>query len=256
MASIDSSGILIHARHAYMPNKLGYCGPDDRGKILQCLQESDVDEKLISTLKNFEAAYPFVKLIGKSTGRQPFDYKVAEAYWIGNELLNQVSPDQFYKFALNDLGKRNRTEIRNLFQSLQNRALPHHTFYVLNTAMSVLSDHHHSTDSDPEVLARAIDNCRISWGRVVEVQKERLVVKYRPLGIKNGRIKFRPYALKKVEYDHQLPPFDRIVPGTPVSIHWNFACDVLSETQLRNIQSYTKGDVNSTNLYLDAMRKP
>jgi len=238
-----------------MPNKLGYCGPDDRGKILQCLQESVVDGKLISTLKNFEAAYPFIKLIGKSTGREPFDYRVAEAYWIGNELLNRVPPDQFYKFALNDLGKKNHAEIKNLFLSLQHRALPHHTFYVLNTAMSVLSDHHHAAGAGPEKLAETIDNCRISWGRVVKVQKDRLVVKYRPFGVRDGKIKFKPYALKKVEYDQELPPFDKILPGTPVSMHWNFACDVLTETQLRNIEAYTKGDVNSTNLYLDAVRK-
>src|SRR5271166_5350756 len=181
MIPVNSSGILIHARHAFMPNKLGYCGPDDRGKILQSLQDSTVDEKLMSTLKNFEAAYPFVKLIGKSTGRDPFDYRVAEAYWIGNELLNQVPPDQFYKFALTDLHKKNRKEIRDLFLSLQNRALPHHTFYVLNSAMSVLSDHHHTSGSGPEALAETMDNCRISWGTVVKVEVDKLVVRYRPL---------------------------------------------------------------------------
>jgi len=121
--------------------------------------------------------------------------------------------------------------------------------------MSVLSDHHHTTGVGPESLAETIDNCRISWGKVVKVQKDRLVVKYRPIGIKDGKIRFKPTALRKVEYDRELPPFDRIVPGTPVSIHWNFACDVLTETQLRNIGAYTRGDVDSTNVYLDAVRK-
>ena len=255
VSSAESSGILLHARHAFMPNKLGYCGPDDRGKIQQCLEGSTVDGQLISTLKNFEAAYPFLRLIAKATGRESFDYKVAEAYWIGNELLNQVLPDQFYNFALTDLRKKNRAEIRDLFLNLQNRALPHHTFYVLNTAINVISDHHHTTAAAPKALTEMVDNCRISWGRVVRVEKDKLVVKYRPLGFKDGRIKFKPYALRKVSYDRELSPFDKIASGTPVSIHWNFACDVLSEGQLRNIEKYTIGDVNSTNFYLSMIRR-
>jgi len=252
---VDSAGIRIHARHAYVPNKLGYCGPDDRGKILQFLRGSAADEKLLSTLENFEAAYPFVKLIAKSAGMKPFDYRVAEAYWIGNKLLEEVSPDQFYKFTLNDLGKKNRAEIRNLFFNLQNRALPHHTFYVLNSMMNVLSNHHHTTGPGQEKIAEAIDNCRISWGTVVKVEKNRLLVRYRALGVKDGKIVFKPYALKKIDYDSELSPFDKITPGAVVSMHWNTACDILNEIQLRNIKAYTKSDVSSTNKYLDVMKK-
>ncbi len=252
---IDSSGALLHASYAFMPNKLGFCGPDDRGRILEHLRESSVDDRLISTLKNFEAAYPFVHLIGSATGREPFDPKVAEAYWLGNELLEQVSPEQFYHFTTGGLKKKNRDDNRNLFLSLGNRALPHHTFYVLNTAMSVISDFHHSSAADPRRVVETLDNCRISWGKVVKVEKDSLLVRYRPIVLENGILQYAQPALKKLQYDREMPFCSHPRPGATVSMHWNFACQVLSATQVKNIRSYTERDLAATNFFLSTTKK-
>ncbi len=256
MPKIDASGALLHAKHAFMPNKLGYCGPDDRGAILRHLQESSINDNLVVTLKNFEAAYPFIRLIGKSNGMQPFDRKVTEAYWIGNELLGNVAPEEFYDFTLKDLKKKNSAEIRNLFLNLRDRAKPHHTFSVISTAKSVISDFHHSSNPDPTKIAEVMDNCRISWGEVLKVEKDSLSVKYKPLQLVDGLIDLSKKGVKKkVKYDRTVPPFENVSPGDFVSIHWNFACEVLSEAQVNNIRKYTKEDASSTNLFLDVMKR-
>lgn len=256
MSKIDNAGALLHAKHAFMPNKLGYCGPDDGGEILRHLQESSIDDRLISTLKNFEAAYPFIRMIGKSNNKQPFDQKVAEAYWIGNELLGNVAAEEFYRFTLKELRKKNREEVRNLFLNLRDRAIPHHTFYVINTAMSVISDFHHTSNPDPRKISETMDNCRISWGRVLKVKKGKLLVEYGPLCLTNGKLSLSPEKVKKsIEYDPTVPPFGRVSPGDYVSMHWNFACEVLSNAQVRNIRNYTDSDVSSTNLFLEAMKR-
>jgi Family of unknown function (DUF6390) len=255
MPKVDVSGALFHARHAFMPNRLGYCGPDDRGLILEHLQESTVDEKLVSILRNFEAAYPFIHLIGKSNHRDPFDQDITEAYWIGNKLLNNVAPKDFYNFTLTELGKKNGKEIRSLFQSLRDKAIPHHTFYVLSTTTSVISDIHHTSSPDPKKISEIMDNCRIALGTVLKVEKNRLRVKYRPLYFENKEVLLGDEATRKVEYDPNVPSFGRISEGDQVSLHWNFACDVLSGAQAKNLIAYTQRDIRATNLFLRAVRE-
>lgn len=68
--------------------KLGYCRLDDRGKSLNHLQEAETSPE--PQRKSFEAACPSINLTGKTIGRESFDCSVAEAYWIGKELLTRV----------------------------------------------------------------------------------------------------------------------------------------------------------------------
>ena len=71
-------------------------------------------------------------MIAKSTGRKPFDYDVAEAYWIGNPLLDSVKPVEFYEFTHKGLNaKLQKKDSKLLFKQLGAVAKPHHTFYVM-----------------------------------------------------------------------------------------------------------------------------
>ena len=74
------------------PNSLGYCGPDENGKILEHLHDSSVSEDLTTMLSKFEAAYPFVRMIAKSTGMSPFDKAVTEAYGSATRCSTVWSP--------------------------------------------------------------------------------------------------------------------------------------------------------------------
>lgn len=244
------AGILLHAKHAYMPNNLGYCGPDDRGRILQAIHESVIDERLLGVLKNFEAAYPFIHLIGKSTGRDPFDYDVTEAYWIGNRLLQNVSPTDFYEFTHHGLQtKMRKDETRKIFSELNSQAIPHHSFYVLSIwSRSERALNHPELDSRASrSLEQLMDNCRISWGRVLEAKGTALKVEYTPLKIHEGKLTLSKSTIKKVQYDPEVPSFRNLKPGDPVSIHWNFACEVLTPQQFNNIKKYTLSDLRAAN---------
>ncbi|MDA4125038.1 MAG: DUF6390 family protein [Thaumarchaeota archaeon] len=253
---MKEKGILLHAKHAFMPNSLGYCGPDDRGLILRHLEESRGGEALVSTLKEFEAAYPFLKLIARNTGREVFDYAVPEAYWIGNSLLDRVPVQDFHSFSHRELAGRDPREVKRVFGALGGQARPHHSFYVMSTyASSSVADGPNLANEKRAKLSELMDSCRISWGEVKSIGKRKLTVEYRPLVLEEDQIALSEPRQKKVDYDPEVKPFGSLKLGDHVSLHWNFACDVLSPRQLRNISKYTALDLVSTNLLLAARRR-
>jgi hypothetical protein len=248
---MKESGILFHAKHAYMPNTLGYCGPDEGERIQQGLEEGKAGEDLVNTLQEFEAAYPFLKLIARNTGRGVFDYAVPEAYWIGNRLLEKVPVSDFYGFSHHELKGKDRESVRAVFKGLDGEALPHHSFYVMSTyAASGAAGGPNLDNESAKKVAELIDNCRISWGKVKRVEAKELRVEFRPLVINEGRLALAPPRLKQVRYNPDVKPFGSVRPGDVVSLHWNYACDVLTSRQSRNITRYTAADLALVNRFL------
>ena len=243
------SGTLFHAKHAFMPNSLGYCGPDQNGVIQQHLEDGKVGEGLVRTLQGFEAAYPFLRLIARNAGKDVFDYSVPEAYWIGNSLLGEVSPEDFYDFTCNELVGMGSSGIRENFRNLGGGGIPHHTFYVMGTYVGAgPKDGPNPIDDGAEKVAHLIDNCRISWGKVEKVEgRNELAVRYRPVEIGEDGLGLAPPKLKRVRYNPEVKPFDSIAAGDVVSIHWEYACDILSPRQIRNISKYTYMDLKLIN---------
>ncbi len=253
---MKDSGILLHAKHAYMPNALGYCGPDDRGRILQHIEQSKGGDDLASTLKDFEAAYPFLRLIARSTGRGIFDYAVPEAYWIGNSLLEKVPTPEFYRFSHHELVGKDPVEVKKVFGVLGRSARPHHSFYVMSTyATSSVADGPNLSADGKKKVQGLIDSCRISWGRVTEVAGKRLTVEYRPVEVDDGTLRLSAPAVKKVDFNPEVRSFSKVAPGDWVSMHWNYACEVITPRQLRNISRYTELDIGATNELLKREEK-
>ena len=249
-------GILLHAKHAYMPNSLGYCGPDDRGRILQHLEDGADSESLVKTLKEFEAAYPFLKLIAKSSGRDPFEFAVPEAYWIGNSLLDSVPASDFYTFSHRDLLGRDPEGVRRAFKALDGEARPHHSFYVMSTfaSESIPDGPRAGIDKDAKI-GKMIDECRISWGEVTKVGPKTLKVESPAVELAKGRIRISRPIAREVLYHREVKPFSMVKPGDIVSLHWGFACEVLSPRQVRNIKKFTDLDVLSANRLLRRLRR-
>lgn len=248
----EIEGEILHAKHALQPNSLGYCGPDENGVILEHLYDSTVSDRLTSTLTRFEAAYPFVRMIAKATGRSPFDREVTEAYWIGNELLDRVDPADFFKFTNESLGPSrikagrkdgvHRQESRAIFRELGTMARPHHTFYVLG----MYSRSSVRAGSEGKMLD-LMDSCRISWGRVVDVKKGALVVDRPALYLERDHLGLARPTRKEVRYDERIPSFSDVRKGDWVSVHWNFASEKLMPYQLKNLKTYTALDIAATN---------
>ena len=248
----EVEGELLHAKHALQPNSLGYCGPDENKTILEHLYGSTTSERLTSMLTRFEAAYPFVRLIAKSTGRQPFDRDVTEAYWIGNPLLDEVQPSDFYQFVKQGLPSSRKkagkmdglgaADAKSLFRRLGPLAKPHHTFYVLG----MYSRSSPRAGSEAKLLS-LMDSCRISWGKVMEVKKADLVVERPSLSMDQEKLFLTPPQKKEVHYDPRIPSLSNVRPGDLVSIHWNSASDKLRPGQLANLRKYTDLDIEATN---------
>jgi len=251
-----NSGKFLHAKHALQPNRLGYCGPDENSRILDYLHGSPDNEKLVSMLIKFEAAYPFVRMIAKSTGMKPFDKKVTEAYWIGNPLLERVEPATFYELSYTGLGsgthvdRMRKEEAKSVFRELGTLAKPHHTFYVLGMYTKPNAE-----ALDRRKLVELMDSCRISWGRVKQVKEKSLVVQRSLLALKDGRLTLGSPENGEVGYDSAIQPFSSLKAGDWVSLHWNFACEKLTNSQLLYLKKYTALDIQATNRLADSQRK-
>ena len=75
------NGAIFAARHSFMPNRLGYCGPDENDLLLDACLNNRPSDELINALKGFQAAYPYLRFIAQSQGLgDPFDYRAVEAY--------------------------------------------------------------------------------------------------------------------------------------------------------------------------------
>jgi len=253
---LTKRGILFHAKHAYMPNVLGYCGPEERGRILNGIEGGDAGDALVTTLKEFEAAYPFLKLIARNNGREAFDYSVPEAYWIGNELLERVPVSDFHGFAQRELKGMGNDRTRSALKKVKGPALPHHSFYVMSTY--ALAGRGNGADLSNEAsakIAELVDNCRISWGKVVRVGADELRVELRPIVLDDGRLTLSRPVVRQVKYNPEVKPFGEVRPGDVVSVHWNYACDVLTPRQRENIQKYTNADIGLVNGLAESDRK-
>ena len=87
-------GPKIAAIYGLIPNRLGLCGP--RQELLKkfIIGKLSIHE-IIPVLEKFEAAYPYYQLIAQKNKiiSGPFNKKVVEAYWLGNELLEKITTD-------------------------------------------------------------------------------------------------------------------------------------------------------------------
>src|SRR3989339_2253793 len=129
-------GSLLAARYAFMPNKLRYCGGDSNSELFAYTANNQSDAGLQAMLKEFETMFPYLRLIAEANKiLDPFNYKVVESYWIGNELLENVSMNNFYRYLVDEqkLKKKFKPAIlEKVFGKIPVGAKPHHGFHVLN----------------------------------------------------------------------------------------------------------------------------
>ncbi len=133
MPPADADGPLLFARFAYPPNALGYCGPSTHSTLLEYADASASDGGLRELATRFSGAWPYLELIATATGiGDPLDHRVVEAYWIGNDLLDQID--------LSGLGHslKDRFEARagagwtSLAETIPAGATPNHAFHVFS----------------------------------------------------------------------------------------------------------------------------
>ena len=242
-----TSGLLLFARYAFPPNRLGYCGSPDHEGLFGYLTEDRADPGLRELAQKFEGAYPYLRLIAEANGQSdPFDPRVVEAYWIGNAFLARVGVSLFYE----SLRRRFQPRMDPLAFSWMTSGLadgtrPHHNFHVFEVyrRAGLLRD-------ERAVIALdRMDQCRISWGRVVFVEGAEVIVDRAPLVLAGGKLALgAPVPVRILRQVDGRGYLDNFRPGEIVLIHWNWACDRLSIPAFRALSRATRSAIAHTNL--------
>lgn len=226
--------MLRFVRYAFMPNRLRYCGGDDNRTLFDYGTAGATDAGLQQLLVQFTGALPYLKLIARTNNlADPFDPRVVEAYWLGNALLERVEVRQLYDSLRERFGKQLQGRTRDLvLGKAPAGARPHHSFHVLDV---------HSRVGELPMSMQTLDSCRVSWGKVMQVHGGELVVERQPLVLHAQKLVLGQPMLERVVRQVEGRGFaDSAETDDWVSIHWGWACEVISDAQRAELERYTR----------------
>jgi len=225
-----TSGLLLFIRYAFMPNHLGYCGGNENEVLFEHATDGRADPRLGRLLVKFTGAVPYLRTIAAANGiGDPFDPRVVEAYWIGNELLDGVEAGDLYRALEDRFGRHLPARVRaQVLRKPPAGAKPYHLFHVLDVYRHLESD---------EVGMAAMESCRISWGRVTGVDGATVTVDRQPLVLREGKLALADARAERVLRAFEGRGFaDELSPGDWVSIHWGWVCETLDARRLANLR--------------------
>jgi uncharacterized protein DUF6390 len=240
-------GILKCARYAFSPNKLKYCGPVDKNwQLFSHIVEGVEDQGLVELLDDFQVMYPYLKLIADENKLvDPFDERVVEAYWIGNELLEKVKLKGFWDHLMDGQKLKKRfkgKDLKWIVGKVPMGAKVHHSFHVFNIWNRT------GHEAKPHTI-ETMDSCRISWGEVVSKSKDKIKVKTQELKYIDGQLRLKTGVVKEVSWrigDKEL--IEGINKKDLITFHWGWVCEKVSKFQVRNLEKYTKYHLKLANL--------
>jgi hypothetical protein len=236
------NGIIRCTRYAFMPNRLHLCGPENQADILEFYANTNQQKNIKPIeplLKEFQTMFPYLRLITNSNRQKnPFSEKVIEAYWLGNDYLDNVKASELYRHAIDTI-KLNKKTSRKEFSVFQEKfnqfALPHHNFHVFSVWRRT------GNIGQKHTLA-TMDACRINWGKIIKAKPQSLVVKTKPLITDaNGKIKESAEFIEREIlncFEGNILS-DSLRVGDYVSLHWGCVCEKLTIKQVANLQKYT-----------------
>jgi hypothetical protein len=232
-----SAGALLFARYAYPPNALGYCGADENRTLLEYGEAGASDGGLVQLARSFEGAWPYLELIAGANGiADPLDPRVVEAYWVGSPLLERVDSSSLGAHLDERFRRRAGGAWELLATSIPDGGVPHHDFHVFGVYpwVGLLRS---GDATDP---LRVLESCRITPGRVLDVEGETTTVEARPLEwdgrtLRLGALKPRRAAWRR----DGLGFLDELKPGDRVALHWDWVCDRLMRRQVQSLDRYT-----------------
>lgn len=233
-------GPQLFAHYSFMPNHLGYCGGDDNKALFDYVIESQTDGGLVQLLRRFAGAIPYMTLIAHSNGiKDPLDPRVVEAYWVGNELLEQVGARALTEVVNREWGTQiNRRELELVLGKGAAGAHPHHSFHVLEVC---------PRKGWPHALPY-MDNCRVSWGQVVSIHGALLDAQVMPLEIQGHNLVLGKPVTRQIKRQFDGRGFvDAVRVGDWISIHWGWACQMLTPRQHKNLEHWTRYHIRIAN---------
>lgn len=226
------NGIRLCCGFSRVTNQRKYCGPKEAYKqMADFLRTEKGQDEVSSLLSQFEGLYPYLQLIAQKHGLSPFDDGVIEAYWLGNELLDAFSSEDYLAF-FPELVKKGlpRQFVANLERCMPLGAIPHHTFHVLFIGVGRV------TGSVPTNLA-SMKQCMATWGEVLHVGSSDLLVKGPLLQQQNSKFSLSSHVEYTVSYEPSLfQPKEKDM----VAMHWGECACILNIQQYENLKYYTQ----------------
>lgn len=239
-------GVLRCSRYAFGPNRLHFCGPDANREIWDYVNAGFTDFGLQKLLRGFETLYPYLERIARSNHiPDPFNERVVDAYWIGNELLGSIDKHTLHQYFIDDLRLKDKLPLKT-FRLLETRIgqgmLPNHNFHVINVPKKM-------GHQEMPVTLEFMDSCRVSWGKVTDVSGPTITLKYEPLSMIDGKLTLGTPITKKIirrleaDYDIEL-----LQSGQYVTLHWDIPCEVISEESVARLKAYTLESIRIANI--------
>ena len=226
-------GVQLCARFSLATNRLDFCGPAGAHETLYRAVTTSRDlVQARRDLAQFEALMPYLETIGQKHGLDPFDYRVVEAYWIGNALLDSFTPRDFGDL-LDRLVRRGlpRSLAQRLRDHLPARPLPHHAFHVSFVGVGNVTGHVETTLANME-------SCRPGFGTVASVVGSTITMTAPALELHQGRLRLSSPKTETTAFDLRL--LGEVGPGDPVASHWHTPAVRLEPHQFAALARYTQ----------------
>lgn len=228
---MDKRSLRLASLFAYSPNYHGYCGLESANSgFRKCIMKGNCDD-VPEELKNFITLYPYIVTISKVRKLELYDYKVIEAYWIGNDLLKDF-PLSAYEILIEEFQKQGVPKwlTDDLSKRKPKKFIPHHLFQVLHVGVGQASG------SVPFNI-KSINECMIKYGKIKSLQEGYLVVDLLKLQIIRNKYVVRTVS-EKVTINNAL--FFKPKVDSCICTHWGHIVKCLSQIEEKKLQFWTK----------------
>ncbi|MGW5112687.1 DUF6390 family protein [Nocardia sp. NPDC004123] len=240
MDPVHVDGTEMFARYAYAPNALGYCGPPDSAGL-----RGGSSAAVRATAPLFSGAWPYLCVMSALTGiEDPLDARLVESYWLGGGVGAALDPAEVGAALLARIGPVAGQYWAHLSARLATEAAPNHSFHVLGVyPWSRLLD---AAGEGPAL--RILDDCRITWARVIDRSDSQVVVRARRLswnGLSLGLSRPEDRSLDVWHDGYAAVP--DVEAGDILAVHWNHLCGRLSPVQAAALATTTVRQIRVTN---------
>jgi hypothetical protein len=231
---MDTAALRLLSRFSLGPNQLGYCGRNTAtGKLKHCVVKGDT-LGVARELEKFIVLHPYLQTIASVAGKSKFSYSVAEAFWLGNSELEKAKPEHYDKL-LGYFRAQGVPEwlVAELERKRPKKFIPLHLFQILHVGVG------RASGSVPFNL-ESINNCMVRWGRVLTLNRKNKMVRVKLNSLAKGKTG-RYRLITKTEEPRYVPGFvPGMKTGDPIAVHWGLVTKVLTATEVRNLEKWTK----------------